>query len=271
MGFATELADETVKANVAVWARTRSSAKVRDTTTPSSALKALPRRVVLFPTKQPVIQVFAQTRCLVVECAVEGKVQLTIASGSTPLYEQAMVEERFMQYDPKAGTKVPRPLELDFADDKTIVKPLPLNWRIPAQLKVFRPPEGNRPRNPRRVSAKRCRRLDQTEQDGWNVIPSKLRPIRWQPQTRISTLVSLVKPQTSTNSFDVLKYMDVCGDGPSCPIKMVRKLGYESKEVTGTVIKLKKIFSKQCCLKSDDKGLVCGQCGSHWHLTCAGL
>ena len=271
MGFATELADETVKTNVAVWARTRSSAKVRDTTTPSSALKALPRRVVLFPTKQPVIQVFAQTRCLVVECAVEGKVQLTIAQGSTPLYEQAMVEERFMQYDPKAGTKVPRPLELDFADDKTIVKPLPLNWRIPAQLKVFRPTEGNRPRNPRRVRAKRCRRLDQTEQDGWNVIPSKLRPIRWQTQTRISTLVSLVKPQPSTNSFDVLKYMDVCGDGPSCPIKMVRKLGYESKEVTGTVIKLKKIFSKQCCLKSDDKGLVCGQCGSHWHLTCAGL
>ena len=72
MGFATELADETVKTNVAVWARTRSSAKVRDTTTPSSALKALPRRVVLFPKKQPLIEVFAKTRCLVVECAGEG-------------------------------------------------------------------------------------------------------------------------------------------------------------------------------------------------------
>ena len=274
MGFATELADETVKANVAVWARTRSSAKVRDTTTHTSALKALPRRVVLFPKKQPLIEVVAQTRRLVVECAVQGKVFLTIAPGSSQEYQQAIVEERFMEYDAKARMKVPRPLELDFADDKTIVKPLPLNWRIPAQLELCRPPEGTRQRNPRRVRAQRCRRLDQTEEDGWNMIPSKLRQMRWQPQTRSSTLVRLVQHGTSTNPFDVLQYMDVSGDEPSCPINMVMKLGYEFKEVpTHDILKLKKIYSWRCCSKSDDSStpLVCGNCGSHWHLTCAGL
>ena len=199
-----ELKDQSVQANVDIWARTRLSCRVKRTCTIEAALKALPSRYVLFPVKRPVVRFVAnEPPILEVDCAMEGKVSMSVSRNPSKDYMLAMVDERFMEFDPKAGTKVPRPLELDFFQHTVIIKPLPLNWRLPileqdsSRFQIL---------HQRHRHVRRGKRFSSIIENGWNIVPASIRPSRFLPHRRISKLVQLCRSPggASSNRYALL-------------------------------------------------------------------